>query len=259
MTPPIRFEHVARIDSTNAALMRRPFADAPQPPTLLLADEQTAGRGRNARRWWSDPARSLTLSLSYEGAIEAGRLLGLPLAVGVALADELARHGARTRLKWPNDLYCASAHARDPGAAPRMAKAGGVLVEVRQQGTLRRVVVGCGLNLADSDAVSPSGTGQPVAALFAEDAMPERVALARSIGAAVLAAVRRFVAEGLEPFAARWDELDWLAGHPVDVLHPDGRTEAGIARGIDAQGALRVDTGERIVAVLGGEVSVRRR
>lgn len=257
MNPPIAFEHVARLDSTNAELMRRPFADAPQPPTLLLADVQTAGRGRNGRLWLSDPARSLTLSLGYEHRIGAEKLLGLPLAIGVAVADELAAHGARPMLKWPNDVYCIL--PGEPGLSPRIAKAGGILVEARQQGDVRRIVIGCGLNLADSDAVSAASTGQPVAALFDQRAAPDRVALAQSLGAALLATLRRFLTEGLAPFSGRWRELDCLAGHPIEVLHPDGRLETGIARGIDGQGALWLDAGGRLVALIGGEVSVRRR
>jgi BirA family transcriptional regulator, biotin operon repressor / biotin---[acetyl-CoA-carboxylase] ligase len=215
------FEHLATVDSTSAELMRRPFADGPQPATLLLADAQTGGRGRNARRWLSDGDRSLTVSLSYECDAAARRLLGLSLAVGVAVADELVRHGARPLLKWPNDV-CREAPGL-PGAPPRVAKAGGLLTEVRQQRDVLRIVIGCGLNLRDSDAVSAARAGQPVAALFDDGSAPDRVALARSLGAALVKAASRFLAEGLAPFAARWRELDCLLDRPVVVLNVEGR------------------------------------
>jgi BirA family transcriptional regulator, biotin operon repressor / biotin---[acetyl-CoA-carboxylase] ligase len=255
MNPQIVFEHVGQVDSSNAALMRRPFAPAPQPPTLLLADVQTAGRGRNGRRWWSDPERSLTMSLMIEHRVAAQQLLGLPLAVGIAIAGELERHGARPRLKWPNDVYCLPQGETGRAGA---AKAGGILAEVRQQGAVRRIVIGCGLNLADSELIGADATGQPVAALFGRHAMPDRVALARALGTAVLAAANRFFEEGMVPFAARWRELDWLADQPIEVLHPDGRRDVGIACGIDPAGALRVDTGDGVVAVVAGEARVRR-
>jgi len=247
-----RFEHVERIDSTNAELMRRPLAEPLQPPCVLLADRQEAGRGRNGRRWLSAPQCSVTLSVSLERRADGATLLGLPLAVGVVIADVLAAQGARPRLKWPNDVY-----ATTPAG---VGKAGGILVEVRSLGALQRVVAGFGLNLAASGALTEADTGQPVAALFAADAMPARVPLARELGAAVAALLARFPHTGLAPYAARWRELDLLAGAPIDVLHPDGRREPGIARGIDDDGALRVeDAAGRIARLIGGEVSVRPR
>jgi BirA family biotin operon repressor/biotin-[acetyl-CoA-carboxylase] ligase len=246
------FEHVARIDSTNAELMRRPLAGPPGPPCVLLADVQDAGRGRNGRRWLSEPQRSLTMSVGVDRRADGATLLGLPLAVGVAIADVLAAHGARLRLKWPNDLYVATE------AGP--AKAGGILVEARSLGGLQRIVAGFGLNLAAGGALTEADTGQPVGALFAAEAMPERAPLARELGAAVAALLERFPATGLGPHAARWRALDLLADAPIDVIHPDGRREPGIARGIDDDGALRVeDAAGRIGRLIGGEVSVRPR
>jgi len=252
MIVPPSFEHVERIDSTNAELMRRPLAEPLQPPCVLLADVQDAGRGRNGRRWLSAPQRSLTLSVALERRADGASLLGLPLAVGVVIADVLAAHGAQVRLKWPNDVYVAT--PAGPG------KAGGVLVEVRSLGALQRVVAGFGLNLAASDALTEADTGQPVAALFAADVVPDRVPLACELGAAVAALLARFAHTGLGPWADRWRVLDLLADAPIEVLHPDGRREPGIARGIDDDGALRVADAEgRIVRLIGGEVSVRRR
>jgi BirA family biotin operon repressor/biotin-[acetyl-CoA-carboxylase] ligase len=242
------FEHVACVDSTNAELLRRPQRASGAPPTILLADRQTAGRGRRGRAWLSDPGASLTLSVSFDVRAATGQLLGLPLAVGVAIADELVRHGARCALKWPNDLC---------GPPPRLAKLGGVLVEVRQVGAHQRVVAGCGLNLCEGAAVTDAAAGQPVAALFAAGAVPAREPLARSLGTAILQASRRFLAEGLQPFAARWRELDCLAGRIVEVRHADGRRETGVACGIDDSGALRVSIGGRLTALISGEVSVR--
>lgn len=246
------FEHVERIDSTNAELMRRPLADAPRSPCVLLADVQDAGRGRNGRRWLSAPQCSLTMSVCLDRRADGATLLGLPLAVGVVIADVLAARGARPRLKWPNDV-----HVAGPGG---VGKAGGVLVEVRSLGALQRIVAGFGLNLAASGALSEADTGQPVAALFAADAVPARVPLARELGAAVAALLGRFPRTGLAPYAARWRALDLLADAPIHVLHPDGRREPRIARGIDDDGALRVEDPEgRIARLIGGEVSIRPR
>lgn len=245
-------EHVATVDSTNAVLMRAPFGEAPAPPRALLADAQTAGRGRNGRAWTTDPQASLALSVALERPVQSPPLAGLPLAVGVAVAEVLAVHGATVRLKWPNDLLVERDGTR--------AKAGGILVEARSQARWQRVVIGVGLNLAASAALDAVATAQPVAGLFAPGAAPDRVALARALAHALVALVADFERHGLAAYAARWSALDALAGMPVDLVRHDGTRVPGRAQGIDADGALRValDAGG-IEHVVAGDVSVRPR
>ncbi len=103
-------------DSTSSELLRRAEAGAPG-GTVVVADEQTAGRGRRGRAWLSSAADSLTFSLLWRFPGPAGRLAGLSLAVGVALAEGLERLGATgVRLKWPNDVLLAQAeHVAHPG------------------------------------------------------------------------------------------------------------------------------------------------
>jgi BirA family biotin operon repressor/biotin-[acetyl-CoA-carboxylase] ligase len=252
MIDPARFERVARIDSTSSELMRRPFGGQPAAPCALAARRQDAGRGRNGRGWLGDPGRSIALSVAVERETDGAWLLGLPLAVGVAVADVLARHGAAVRLKWPNDLMV------DAPGGP--AKVGGILVEVRQQGALQRVVAGVGLNLEPSAALSSERVGQPAAALFADGAAPPREALERVLADAIADAVDAFARDGLRPWLARWRALDALAGEPVEVIRGDGSREPGVALGVDDDGALRVGgAGGRIERIVAGEVRVRPR
>lgn len=252
MTPPPVLEHVDRIDSTNAELMRRPFGAAPRPPCALLADAQTAGRGRNGRAWTTDPSASLALSVALERRTDAPPLLGLPLAVGVAVAGVLGAQGAAVRLKWPNDVLVDTPAGR--------AKAGGILVEMRTQAPLQRVVIGVGLNLRPSAALDAVNAAQPASALFAGGTAPDRVALAHALAGALVAMVGEFERGGLAAFAARWSALDALAGAPVDLLRPDGTRTPGVAQGIDRDGALRVALdGGGLEHVVAGEVSVRAR
>jgi BirA family biotin operon repressor/biotin-[acetyl-CoA-carboxylase] ligase len=251
MIDPPRFEQVASIDSTNAELMRRPFSDQPQLPCILLADEQRAGRGRNGRVWLSDTRASLTMSVAFERSLDRSSLMGLPLVVGVCIAQVLREAGVAVRLKWPNDLY------RD--LADGQAKAGGILLEVRQFGGVQRIVAGCGLNLLPDHSNEPARTGQPSAALFEPDQCPERVVLAQDLGRAIASGIARFVEEGFAAFMPDWQALDLLADQPVLLLRPDGRRESGVARGVDGDGALVVqfDDGRREHCI-GGEISVRR-
>jgi BirA family biotin operon repressor/biotin-[acetyl-CoA-carboxylase] ligase len=256
MIDPARFEHVARIDSTNSALMRRPFGITPAPPGALLADVQEAGRGRHGRAWITESDRAIALSVGIErlaDGVSHSRLLGLPLAAGVVVADALAMRGARPWLKWPNDLLVEA-----PGGG--FAKAGGILVEVRQQGPLQRVVVGVGLNLLPQPALDTDRLGQPAAAFFEPGTAPGRVALARALAEALAALVPAFVRDGLPPWLARWRALDAYADLPVDLLRPDGTRAPGVARGIDDDGALRVERPDgTLERVSGGEVGVRPR
>jgi BirA family biotin operon repressor/biotin-[acetyl-CoA-carboxylase] ligase len=249
---PRRFERVPRIDSTSAELMRRPFGHAPRPPCALLADVQEAGRGRNGRGWLSDPSRSIALSVAVEREGEAD-WLGLPLAIGVAIAGMLAAHGATARLKWPNDVVVDA-----PGGG--FAKAGGVLVEARRQAGIQRVVAGVGLNLEPSVALDPRALGQPVGALFAPGAAPDREPFARALADALADVLVGFPDGGLAPWLARWRALDALVGTPIDLIRPDGTRVPALADGVDEDGALRarLDDG-RIERVIAGEVSVRAR
>jgi BirA family biotin operon repressor/biotin-[acetyl-CoA-carboxylase] ligase len=247
-----RFERVARIDSTSSELMRRPFGERPAAPCALAADLQQAGRGRNGRAWLGEAGRSLALSVAVEREVDGASLLGLPLAIGVAVAGALAPHGVALRLKWPNDLQL--------DAPDGLAKVGGILVEARQQGALQRIVAGVGLNLASSPALSAERVGQPAAALFADGRVPPREPLERALADAIAAAIEGFPRDGLRPWLARWRALDALDGAPVDLLRGDGTREPGVARGVDDDGALRVERPDgRIERVVAGEVSVRRR
>ncbi|MDP3618030.1 MAG: biotin--[acetyl-CoA-carboxylase] ligase, partial [Rhodoferax sp.] len=145
--PDFTVEVLPQIDSTNTELMRRARSGRLE-PVLLVAEQQTAGRGRLGRDWHSDaagaadkaPAGSLTFSLGLP--LLAADWSGLSLAVGVALAEAL--HPG-VRLKWPNDLWLTDETTPDkPGR-----KLGGVLIEtVALPDGGRYAVIGVGLNLA---------------------------------------------------------------------------------------------------------------
>lgn len=250
--PRLRFERVAEIGSTSSELLQRPFAPEPATPVVLLADRQTAGRGRNGRGWLADPQASLAFSIGLERSLDAGArsLLGLPLVVGLAVAERLEAFGVQVMLKWPNDVMRERADGR-------WGKAGGILVETRQSAGVQRIVIGCGLNLRAAPALDAAS--QAVAALFDSGEAPPREALAAAIAARVLEDFRRFLESGLEPFADRWRRHDWLAGSAIDVLLPDGTRIAAVARGVDRVGGLVVEADDGLRTLLSGEISVRRR
>ena len=141
-------EVFARIDSTNTYLLAQ-AAPAPGRFRVAMADEQTAGRGRQSRRWISPPGAGLYLSLAYTFVHVPRQLPALTLALGVGVIAALESYGdAAYQLKWPNDII-----ARD-------AKLGGILTEARSTaGDGVTVVAGVGLNVdlpADMEALTDS-------------------------------------------------------------------------------------------------------
>lgn len=240
--PGLTVEFVARVPSTNSALMQR-AREGDTAPVLMVAEVQTAGRGRLGKAWHSRVGDSLTFSLARP--LRPADWSGLSLAVGVALAEAL--HPA-VRLKWPNDLWLEG------------RKLGGILIETAGSASApgRQVVVGVGLNLRrPPDAVvAPRDDGlAEVWPAGLESVWPEvtpAAALTRVAGP-LMQALQTFEDHGLAPFMARFAARDALAGRSVRLS--DG-TE-GQAEGLDADGALRVRTVEGLRRVHSAEVSVR--
>lgn len=234
-------------DSTNAQLLA---ADATQDPQVLFSEFQTAGRGRRGRSWVSPFGANIYLSLAWSFAQWPRQLTTLPLAVGVASARALRRCGLDdVKLKWPNDLYVGS------------RKLGGILIEHRAEaGGPCRVVIGIGINVAMSRLQAGEVT-QPWISLNEALATrghqsASRNALAADLLAELQAMIREFEQSGFEKFAAEWSALDLTLNHEVRVLEQN-RELQGIARGVDEQGALRVEVMGEMRSLHAGEVSLR--
>ncbi|MBS0225498.1 MAG: biotin--[acetyl-CoA-carboxylase] ligase [Proteobacteria bacterium] len=236
-----------RIDSTNSALLAR---RAPEAGVIaLLAEQQTAGRGRRGRAWVSPLAAHLYLSVlrRFEGGL--ARLGGLSLVAGVAVAEALRDGcGSAVGLKWPNDLLVDG------------RKLGGILVEGGgEHGGPVQAVIGIGINVRMPGTMAQD-IDQPWIDLAS--ATPG-VALQRSrIAAKVLEYLIRaldvFDAHGLSPFLERYRALDVLSGHAIDVHAADGVHEVHVL-GLASDGGLRVRRGDGSESILhSGEVSVRR-
>lgn len=241
---PGRFDWLESTDSTNTALLRAGLP--PEGGAALLAEQQTAGRGRLGRRWQSVAGASLCLSVAARLPHGLAAAAGLSLAAGVAVAECLRARGAvGVGLKWPNDLYA------------RGAKLGGLLVELGSEGGQSFAVIGLGLNLrlaADFDVGQPA---TDLAGCGLDCAAPApRAELAAALVSALLEAARLFNSEGLAPFRARYAALDIWAGRAVRVL-AGGEAFEGVLAGIDGSGALRLrqPDGERLFA--SAEVSLR--
>lgn len=245
----LQVEVVARTGSTNEDLLVRARRRRPDGPLLLAADEQTAGRGRQQRRWVARPRTALLFSLSVPLAGLPAALPAVTLACGVALADYLIGRGVPVGLKWPNDLLLDG------------RKLAGILCELAVDADGHAtLVVGVGINgcLGDTDRAA---IGQPAAALDERVPWPllaaEREAWIAALAAVVLRTVRRFVGEGFTPWRMRFNELLDARGQRVDIVD-DGRIVAsGRVVEVDTIGRLMLATpnGSRSINV--GDVSLR--
>lgn len=234
-------------DSTNSELLRRAEAGAPS-GSVLVADRQSAGRGRRGRNWLSAPASSLTFSVLWRFPGPATRLAGLSLAVGVALARALAGLGARSiRLKWPNDVLL------ERGG--EFAKLAGILVELASDRRGTQAVIGIGLNLA----APTEEFDQPAAGLGqAMETVPDRHEVLAAILRELQVALDAFAVDGFRGLKMAWQDLNAWAGLPVTVAEGATTLLAGRCVGVDDDGALLIDTGRGVETVLSGDVSLRR-
>lgn len=245
--PAIAVEAVEAIDSTNTELMRRARAGDAR-PVLLVAERQTAGRGRLGRDWQSaqaatDPAASLTFSLALPLAPRDWS--GLSLAVGVSVAESLDPEGtAGVKLKWPNDLWVQD------------RKLAGILIETASlpgaAAAARQVVIGIGLNVGaregDAMRTPPAWLRQ-----WQPDATPQQALAA--LAPPLLAEVLRFAVQGFAPVLPRFAARDALHGR--EVVISDG--QAGLCEGVGPGGELHVRTPAGLQAIHSSEVSVRPR
>lgn len=253
LRPGLQLQVVEEIDSTNAALLHALRQQAPQDApraTLLVAQRQTAGRGRLGRAWHAQPGASLTFSLAWP--LRRADLSGLSLAVGVATAQALdppaQAGGQRIALKWPNDLWLS-----DPGAASGGRKLGGILIETTGSPAQRWGVIGVGLNILPQ-AEGDFTTGQ--AWLCEIDPTATPAGTLACVAPVLLGALERFEVLGFEAFRLAFGERDLLRGQQVTTTWP--ALEAGQAEGVDETGRLLVrDAQGGLQAIQAGEVSVR--
>ncbi len=276
-------EVLGSVGSTNQYLLdQRPAALSR--PRFVWTHLQTQGRGRRGRVWVGPPQHSLMFSMQFlrkvrsrDGAPPQAALTGLPIAVGVALAECLSGYSPGIRLKWPNDLQRAG------------RKFGGILIETRHLvipvsrggglpearldhseqpkhvehvehvehvGQTEQVVIGVGLNLYVEPAWQRS-IGQPVCGLFDTSSYPLRATIAAQLARSLCDAWMLFQVDGVAAFVSRWSNWDALFGLGVRVLDGERVLLEGVASGLSPSGTLlvRTEAGQREVSF--GDVSVR--
>jgi BirA family biotin operon repressor/biotin-[acetyl-CoA-carboxylase] ligase len=226
--------HFRVLGSTNERAKSLALAGAPH-GTVVTADEQTAGRGRQGRTWVAAPGAALLMSVVVRDLDEHHSVLPLTAAVAVCEAVEECA-GIACTIKWPNDVWA------------ERRKLAGILIEARHGEGV--AVVGVGLNVSARVEDFPEELRESATSLAIEGAgaAPSREAVV----AALLASLERRIGEEPRAVLARWRARDALRGNRVTWA--DGE---GIAVGIDATGSLLVDTPRGRVALGAGEVHLR--
>lgn len=220
--------HLSEVGSTQDEAARR--FDIAGVPTLVVADRQITGRGRQGRTW-EQPDRAMFSSLSFHSHWKPEHRTLVPLMTGVAVSDAIANVGGREpSLKWPNDILIGG------------DKVGGILVELDGD----RMTVGCGVNVWWSDPTVGATS------VFSEDVGP-------AIALELARLWTQLLLEELEGPSGEWRkdryvELSATLGHEVVW-----ETGAGWAVGLAPSGALIVDTEDGVVTINAGEVHMRGR
>jgi BirA family biotin operon repressor/biotin-[acetyl-CoA-carboxylase] ligase len=247
-TPPVAeglgtpYHYFERLGSTQDDVKRRALAGAPE-GTLVLAEEQTAGRGRLGRAWLS-PRGGLWYSLLLRPAVSPAAAPALALVAGLAWVALLRERGVAAGIKWPNDIWWGG------------RKLGGILTEMSSEtDRVHWVVLGVGVNVNNP---LPAGTAPAVSLREALGAAASRRDWLAGWLKAFAKAYSRYIHDGFAPFRPEFERWSVLRGKTV-VFSAGNASGRGRVLGVDAEGRLRVMTRGGTVRLHGGEVTLSRR
>lgn len=241
----IGMESYLTIDSTNRYLMQQAAREVTG-PFVVFAEHQTGGRGRRSRPWVSPFSGNIYMSLLWRFQQVPSELMGLSLAIGVAICRALTELGIMDlSLKWPNDILSQG------------RKLCGILVEMHGESNgPYAVVVGLGLNVYMNEEQSRP-IEQPWIDL--KRVLPGRIArnrIAATLTDRLIESMHQFESTGLASFIDEWRSLDAYRDKPVQMILTDQIID-GISRGIDNQGALLIEKNGKTMRFYSGEISLR--
>jgi len=248
MRPRFVVHRLDSVESTNDEARRLARAGAGH-FEAVVADVQTAGRGRRGRTWIGLPGQNLFLSVILRPDLPAARAPRLVAVCAVAVAEALRSFGADARIKWPNDVEVGG------------RKICGILLELSAGGKkVDFAVAGIGVNLeGDLAALGPEAAARATTLERELAIRPGRDEVMRRVLDELWAQVERFEREGFEPVRRRYLELSSTVGARVRLVEPD-RTIEGVAVDVDGDGALWVEVnGGGVERFLSGDLVTLRR
>jgi BirA family biotin operon repressor/biotin-[acetyl-CoA-carboxylase] ligase len=214
---------------------------------VVIAEAQTAGRGRRGRAWASPPRKNLYFSVVLRPELPPARAPEITLVASIALCDALRHAGVAAGIKWPNDLLASG------------RKIAGVLTELAAEpDRVHWVVVGAGVNVnARAEDFPEELRGEVTSILLERGVAAPRALFAVACLTALEDWLDRHAEEGFGPIRAAWRERSVTLGREV-VVKADGREIAGTAEDIDDAGALLVRTPAGLERILAGDVTLLR-
>lgn len=229
------------IDSSNAESLRQIQAGK-RGVWIVLAETQSAGRGRRGRSWYSRRGAGIYLSLVRQFTLDSGDLQSLSLVAAISLQSALSGLGVENlQLKWPNDVL------------HRKRKLAGILLELQATQSCIHLVFGIGINLK-LPASALVEIGRPVTDL---NSLTENSLVAEEVVAAVvselLCNIERFEADGFSVFQQVWNRQDCYLGSDIVIENGPNRT-IGTSLGVDASGALVLQCANGRQLISGGEI-----
>jgi len=236
----------AEVDSTQR-VARELARDGAEEGTCVIAEAQTAGRGRLGRTWHSPAGLNLYTSIVLRPRAEPTVVPQLALVAGIAVAAAIrAETSLPAQLKWPNDVLIDG------------RKVAGILTEMEAEvERVRFVIAGIGVNVnAPARAFPPELRASATSLAIASGHRVDRAAVTARLLAELEERVARFATGGFAALRAEWEALSCLTGRTVTVTAADGQT-TGTVRGIDDDGALRLATPSGEARVVAGEVTLR--
>lgn len=234
---------LSSVDSTHAE-MKRCFKDLP-PGSLIVANEQTAGKGRHYRNWVSPCNKNLYFNLLvplFEIPLPKAPLLMQISAL--CIANILRKKGIpEINVKWPNDIWS------------NKQKLGGIIAEVLRKGNENFISIGVGLNVNVSKE-DLSLIDRPTASLFTLTGTElNRLELLEEIVFALESAYEMFRKEGMKPWLTLWQEMDLFTGNSVFIVEGESRISGEIL-GINEDGSLSLKTNQGIQKVFSGDLEI---
>jgi BirA family biotin operon repressor/biotin-[acetyl-CoA-carboxylase] ligase len=242
-----RIEYHEEVESTNTEALHLAQQGA-QDGTVVIADAQSAGRGRLTRSWESPPSMNLYLSVVLRPDIPAVSASLIPLMAGVAVADVISQHcPGKVRLKWPNDVLIDG------------KKICGILAEMRTRADrVAFIIAGIGVNLNMKKLHFPLGLRETATSLQMETAMDiDRLDFAIRLLDALERWYRIYLNSGQDHIRQTWLKYADIIGKRIEVVFKSD-TQRGTVVGLDENGALLLEGEAGVQQVLAGDVYIER-
>ncbi len=221
--------------------------------TAIVAENQTAGRGRLGKNWVSVQGKGLYFSVILRPMIELDKLASITLVIGLAVAEaieDIVQNKIKIALKWPNDLYING------------KKLGGILVEANTLSPNGKscIIAGIGINLTMNNAELENITENAATSIVIETgSCPEKRNLLLAILSKLEKKIDNFEKYGFAPFFKYWQSRDYLINRRVTVVNTARKISVGRVVGIDEKGQMRLEDDEgRIHYVLSGDINLAK-